>query len=141
MAILIPTQGDPRFILPALQPAFSLSELQTLVGGYIQVLVLPWRTLAGFSGTQDGGPLYMVINERGKLEGLPLNRFASVMAQGVITPGDVIVGPAVICTREEVGEGPPPSPAPGPWDHNGECLHCDGQGVHEPGCPWVKGED
>lgn len=104
MAILIPVQGDPRFIVPALQPAFSLSELQTLVGGYLEVVVLPWRVLGGIAGTQDGGPLLMFINERGKLEGLPLNRFATVLVQDTITPGDVIVGPAVICTREEAGE-------------------------------------
>lgn len=26
-----------------------------------------------------------------------------------------------------------------PWDHNGECLHCDGLGEHDPDCPWLKG--
>lgn len=26
--------------------------------------------------------------------------------------------------------------AGGPWDHNGECLFCDGHGEHEPGCTW-----
>jgi hypothetical protein len=24
-----------------------------------------------------------------------------------------------------------------PWDHNGECLHCDEQGGHRADCPWL----
>ena len=26
----------------------------------------------------------------------------------------------------------------GPWDHNGECLHCDGLGEHTPDCPYYR---
>lgn len=28
-----------------------------------------------------------------------------------------------------------------PWDHNGECLHCDGLGEHEADCPWAQPRD
>jgi hypothetical protein len=24
-----------------------------------------------------------------------------------------------------------------PWDHNGECLHCDELGMHRADCPWL----
>jgi hypothetical protein len=70
---------------------WSLEELQALVGGYIEVV----RTIDG---------RLMVINEMGKLEGLPLNKQATRIYQhGRVDP---IVGPAIVAdTREEL-DGP-----------------------------------
>ena len=67
-----------------------LKELQELVGGYIEVV----RTIDG---------RFMVINEKGKLHRLPLNKQATrVYQHGLVDP---IVGPALIVdTRKELDE-------------------------------------
>jgi hypothetical protein len=63
----------------------TLEQLQDIVGGYIQAVYL-------------GYGRYLVVNEEGKLMGLPVNLAATALVSGV----DVIVGHAVICTKEEL---------------------------------------
>lgn len=63
---------------------FELHELQKLVGGYIEMLPIP------------GGKV-MVVNEEGKLKGLPENTEASFIT------GQQIVGDVLIATTKEVG--------------------------------------
>lgn len=69
--------------------AFTLQELQTLVGGYIEVVT-----------TVDGG--LMVLDEEGKLKGKPVNPVASALY--VYGSRDRVVGEAILVTREEMGE-------------------------------------
>lgn len=93
MAILIPPDAEPREVLPAAGgPAFALSELQGMVNGYLEALRL--------SDNQ-----WLVINEEGKLRGLPFNSIATglAVAHRRIATDDYIVGPAIVCTTDEMG--------------------------------------
>lgn len=65
----------------------SLSELQEAVGGYIQLV-----------STKEGNQ--MVINEEGKINGLPINAAATKMYQ--YGQYDLIVGDVVICKPGEI---------------------------------------
>lgn len=91
MAILLPTSGFPQQVTPKHGGAFSLEELQALVEGHLECVYLP-----------DGRLLF--LNEEGKCQGLPLNALATALARPVLIPGDVIVGPAIVLTLQEVGE-------------------------------------
>jgi hypothetical protein len=102
MATLIPADGSvPRYVTPARGEgtAFTLQELQTIVGGYIEALRSSWLT------ADDGQPLIMFLNEDGKREDLPLNRFATALMRRALQPEDYIVGDVVLCTYAEAGEG------------------------------------
>ena len=74
-------------IAPSTSNKFTLTELQKYVGGYIQVIPL-----------QDD--LVMVINEEGKLLGLPRNDKATELANFHSNYNDYIVGNVVICKSE-----------------------------------------
>ena len=76
------TNGDIVLVEPANKQAFTLEELQKLVGGFIEIV-------------QTKGGTSMVINEEGKLKGLPINE----MATQVYQHGDVdpIVGDVLVC--------------------------------------------
>lgn len=77
--------GAPRvFVEPKNGTDFSLEELQKIVGGYIEIVNLNEEYI-------------MVVNEEGKLLGLPINSGATIMAQRGLIVGDVLV-----CRREEV---------------------------------------
>jgi len=67
------------------EEGYSLAELQAMVGGYVEVVQLP---------NDDG--LIMIVNEEGRLKGLPENWAASGIA------GRRIVGPALVCRSEHV---------------------------------------
>ncbi len=72
---------------------YTLPELQKVVGGYIQILAMRGR-------------LCMVINEEGKLAGLPYNARATAVwllytANPVIN-GDYIVGDVLIARLEDI---------------------------------------
>ena len=64
MAILYKTDGSVTPVSPKEGKYFSLKELQGYVGGYIQIVPLP-------NGEE------LVINEEGKLDGLPTNQLAT----------------------------------------------------------------
>jgi hypothetical protein len=91
MAMLMRSTGEQELIEPANGRSFSLQELQTLVGGYIEVVP-----------TLDGQHL-MVVDEEGKLKGKAPNVPATLMY--LYCAHDRIVGDAVVLTREEMGEG------------------------------------
>ena len=67
----------------------SLKELQTLVGGLIQVVYA------------DGGKTQIVMDEEGKLKGKPINHEATIVwfPDEIILP-DTIVGDAVVLTKK-----------------------------------------
>jgi hypothetical protein len=75
---------------------FTLPELQKIVGGYIEIVRPPSRSGA-----------VLVINENGKLDGLPLNQTASWMWQEACDPGspraeDPIVGTVLLCHASQL---------------------------------------
>lgn len=70
---------------------YTLQELQTAVGGYIEFVAL-------------GEEYLLVINEEGKLHGLPRNDVATGLCrQGEdIFAGDWIAGAALVCRNGDV---------------------------------------
>jgi hypothetical protein len=91
MAIVLHVDGTRATVAPASPPAFSLQELQAMVGGWIEVVYLPDSRL-------------MVIDEEGKLKDYPRNEQATRLAASRLFRGDYIAGTAVIVTLEEMGE-------------------------------------
>lgn len=83
MAKWIKTNGETIDVQPKNGTDYSLEELQGFVGGYIEII----------GHGKDG---LMVVNEEGKLDGLPLNTTASLMA------GQTIVGNVLVCESGEV---------------------------------------
>jgi hypothetical protein len=84
MATVIKVDGTVATVEPKARH-FSLEELQGFVGGYIEIIQL-----------HDGRA--MVLNEEGKLEGLPFNAEATGLARlaGIAT-NDYIVGNVIVC--------------------------------------------
>jgi hypothetical protein len=90
MATLIP--ADEATKVTTITTPEGLDEWQRLVDGYIEMVTLP-----------DGR--VFVVNEEGKLRGLPMNRRATALwyeavpaARGV----DVLVGDVVLCAEGEI---------------------------------------
>ena len=83
MARWIKESGETIEVKPKNGTDFSLEELQGFVGGYIEII----------GHGKDG---LMVVNEEGKLDGLPLNTTASLMA------GQTIVGNVLVCKANEI---------------------------------------
>ena len=82
MAKIIKADGTEIAVTPKNGKDFKLDELQPIVGGYIEIVYLPGR--------------FMVVNEEGKLMGLPINGKASFIA------GETIVGDVLVCDRKEI---------------------------------------
>jgi hypothetical protein len=80
-ALIIKANGEEIPVQPANGTDFSLEELQNIVGGYIETVMLPNGNL-------------LVLNEEGKLEGLPLNTTATDLYNN---PYDAIVGDVLVC--------------------------------------------
>ena len=79
---------------PASGDVFTLPELQAAVDGYIEAVYFPDGTV-------------MLVNEEGKLKGMPYNDAATELARrahALLSPDDHIVGPALVLTRHELGE-------------------------------------
>lgn len=90
MARLIKTNGVEQEIKPKNGRDFKLAELQSFVGGYIEIVDL------------DKG-MIMVVNEEGLLSGLPLNEKATSIAREVYPDSDMfIVGDVLVCKDKEV---------------------------------------
>jgi hypothetical protein len=90
MATRLNADGTIVEVAPA-GAAFTLTELQTIVGGYIEFLYF------------DDGRL-LCVNEDGKRLRLPVNRSASSLAwqHTGIAKWDVIAGDALLCGRQDV---------------------------------------
>ena len=84
MATIIKSDGQCIETQPKNKTDFKLEELQEIVGGYIEVLTLNDEEI-------------MVINEEGKVDGLPLNLKATD-----IYALDFIVGDVLVCKSNEV---------------------------------------
>lgn len=88
MATLLLTNTTSREVQPK-GKFFSLEELKGFVGGYIQIIEL----------TEDE---WMVMNEEGKLKGLPTNLAACSKTMGIVALDDEIVGDVLIVNRTEM---------------------------------------
>lgn len=89
MALVIPAAGPMYTVEPANKQKFGLEQLQEIVGGYIEIIPLAEGTM-------------MVLNEEGKLDGLPYNLAATQMARGYIFEDDFIVGDVLVCPSEMI---------------------------------------
>jgi hypothetical protein len=79
-AIIIKENGMVQRVEPQNGKTFSLKELQTAVGGYIEV-----------GRTHDGD--YIVMDEEGKLKGKEINALATAMYRY----NDIVVGDVLVC--------------------------------------------
>lgn len=91
MAQLIKANGVVQKVQPKEGNQFSLQELQDFVNGYIEIIYLP-----------EGKCL--VVNEEGKVRGLPINKWASNLIRN--TPGfqrlDTVVGDVLYCNQKDI---------------------------------------
>lgn len=88
MAKLYKRDGIIEDIKPQNGSGFLLEELQAMVGGYIETLCLA-----------EGK--WIVVNEEGKLQNLPLN-FQATKIIREYGYADYIVGDALICDPNEI---------------------------------------
>lgn len=89
MARLLKPDGSDSFVKPKQGKTFKLDELQKYVGGYIQVITI--------------GDKMIVMNEEGKMKGLPPNEAATsilYLAGGMLD--DFVVGDVVVCDIYEM---------------------------------------
>lgn len=95
MALLYRTNDNPleplteEEVQPKNGTDFQLDELQGFVEGNIEIVYL-------------GGDEIMVVNEEGKLLGLPVNLLATIPYQLSYGPVDQIYGNALVCKTSEV---------------------------------------
>ena len=89
MAQIIKVTGDTKQVEPQNGTDFTLEELKSIVGGYIQIAYL-----------RDGE--IMVIDEDGKLKGKDLNLQASLRYRRDVNPYDSVVGDVLICKTSQV---------------------------------------
>jgi hypothetical protein len=89
MAVVIKTDGTKDALQPKNNKVFTLEELKSVVGGYIEIVQL----------TED---YLMVINEEGKLLDLPINVVATRVYRASRNTDDFIVGNVLICSNKEI---------------------------------------
>lgn len=89
MATLYWTTGFQEEVKPPNGTAFTLEEMQTLVGGFIEIVPTIGHGL-------------MVIDEEGKLKGKALNHVATT--HYLYGSHDPVVGVALIGTPKELGQ-------------------------------------
>ena len=75
---------------------FTLEEMQSLVGGYVEIVTIPRLNMAYGEINIDAKDLIMLVNEEGKLRNLQPNMAGTMIlrANGV---HDYAVGNVVIC--------------------------------------------
>ena len=88
LSTIIKTDGTRLNVEPKNKTDFQLEELQKIVEGYIEILPL--------SSTQ-----IMVVNEEGKLNGMPYNHLATLTAY-MAGIKDVIMGNVLVCDSKMV---------------------------------------
>lgn len=89
MAQIIKTNGEVIETAPKNGTDFQLEELQSIVGGYIEIVNL-----------QDGR--IICLNEEGKLYNLPYNTRATDILRAALLTIDFIVGDVLVCKDEEI---------------------------------------
>ena len=89
MAQVIKSSGEVIETKPANGTDFSLEELQTIVGGYIEVVSL-----------RDGR--LIVCDEEGKPKGKDRNNKATDIFQAAMPTNDFLVGDVLICKEDQI---------------------------------------
>tara|TARA_R100001244_G_scaffold86809_2_gene66205 strand:- start:5736 stop:6086 length:351 start_codon:yes stop_codon:yes gene_type:complete len=84
--VFIKSNGEEVQVNPSNGSNFDLEEMQTYVGGYIEIISMGNQTL--------------VLNEEGKLKGLPINNRATQIFKGHFGDLDFIVGDVLVCPSE-----------------------------------------
>jgi len=79
-AFIYKTNGEIIPILPKNKEVFTLQELQEIVGGYIELVML-----------NDGR--IMIVNEEGKINGLDYNLLGTLAYAKDVIVGNVLVTP------------------------------------------------
>ena len=89
MAYIIKTTGEVIETQPANGTDFSLEELQTIVGGYIEVVSL-----------HDGR--LIVCDEQGKQKSKDINHTATDLFRLTLLTNDFLVGDILVCREEQI---------------------------------------
>ena len=89
MAQIIKSNGQTTEVTPKNGTDFSLEELQTIVGGWIEIVNL-----------RDGRLL--CLDEEGKLKGKDFNTRATYILQAAMPTHDFVVGDVLVCDAEEI---------------------------------------
>lgn len=89
MAVVVRIDGTKDALHPKNNKVFTLEELKSVVGGYIEIV--PFEL--GYS---------MVVNEEGKLLNLPINVIATKIYRASRNTDDFIVGNVLICNNKEI---------------------------------------
>ncbi len=90
MAEIIKADGQKQELQPANGTDFTLEEMQSIVGGYIELVEL--------NETDT-----MVLNEEGKLEGLPINiKATGLFRSHYPNSNDIIVGNVLVCNNNQI---------------------------------------
>lgn len=86
---------ESEIVEPEYGDKFELSELQQMVGGYIEIVSL---------GVLDdsGKRSCLIINEEGKLQNLPINIAATALYQMTHPSSDCIVGNALLIYLDNI---------------------------------------
>lgn len=92
MGLVYHVDGTTERITPANGSKFTLEELRPIVGGWLEAVYLPWPM---YDRLHNGVPGFLLVNDEGRLTGLPHNPGASLLA------GQNIVGPAVLTNKDE----------------------------------------
>ena len=87
-AMLYKAGGSTKTVYPA-GKTFNLDELQSFVGGYIEIIYLNDNEL-------------MVVNEEGKINDLPVNVNATEIFWKHLNTSDYICGDALVCEQKMI---------------------------------------
>lgn len=90
MAKIIRANGEIETIKPKNGKDFQLQELQSIVGGYIEIINL------------DATNRLMVVDEEGKLKGYPYNEKATELIHNETFLDDFIVGNVLVCDKKQI---------------------------------------
>lgn len=93
MAVILRVNGQVEEIEPENGMDFTLEEAQKIVGGWVELLRIA-GPLPQYDLPEKG--LVMLVNEEGRLDGLPPNEQATMIFQR-----DFIVGDALICRSNQ----------------------------------------
>jgi len=95
MAVLFRADGTRATLTPASPAGFSLSQLQALIGGYLEMLPLPSPP-----SLPPGGRLVLFLDEEGKLKDRPLNVDATALAHAydALSLYDYLAGDVLMVT-------------------------------------------